>query len=91
MDRRFHFFPCAKDRKEKIKKSFRKERVEKVWQEQRQRICVSKKYGKLGLKFGSYQNKITELPLKCASPIRQTFSLETSIFVQRRATVSAEQ
>jgi hypothetical protein len=54
----------CKIRKKKIKKSFRKGRVKKIWQERRQGICGRKKYGKLGLKFGSYLSEITELPLK---------------------------
>jgi hypothetical protein len=96
MDRRFllcPFCPCARDRKEiltKLKRC-RKGKVEKIWQEQGQGICGRKKCGKFGLKLGSYRNKATELHLKYASPIPPTCRLETSIFVDRQVTLSAEQ
>ena len=76
----------------KIKKLQKeKGKVGNIYKEQEEGICGRKKYGKLGLKLCSYHNKVTELPLQYPSPIPQTWRLMTSIFVQRQATISAEQ
>jgi len=92
MHRRFpfcSFCPCPRDRKEILKKlkRYRKEKVEKICQEQGHGICGRKKYGTLGLTLGSHHNKVTDLPLQYASPISPTCRLETSTFVQRQATL----